>query len=77
MNIVSGIVVFVIVWALVLFTVLPLGVERQKTVIPGADPGAPDNPRMWKKVGLTTAITIVIWLIFYAVATSNLISFRD
>ncbi len=77
MNIASGIVVFVIVWALVLFTVLPLGVEPQKTMLPGTDPGAPENPHMWKKVGLTTAITIVIWLIFYAVATSNLISFRD
>jgi predicted secreted protein len=77
MSIASGIVVFVILWALVLFTVLPLGIERQRTKVPGADPGAPENPRMVKKAIMTTVITIVLWAIFYAIATSNLISFRE
>ena len=44
MNIVGALVVFVVVWWLVFFTVLPWGIVSQvedEDVEPGTEPGAP------------------------------------
>ncbi len=61
------IVIFVIIWWLVLFIVLPFGIERDENSIQGNDPGAPKNPMLKRKIYLTTIISfflsiIVSWL---------------
>lgn len=76
MGIVSGVVVFVIVWWTVLFAVLPWGVRRQADPVNGSDAGAPENPMLLKKALWTTGITCVIWVGVYAVVASDLVSFR-
>ncbi|SLN53721.1 DUF1467 family protein [Oceanibacterium hippocampi] len=64
MSLVGGIVVFIVVWWLVLFCVLPIGIvsqdEGKADFAPGTDPGAPLRPRMVSKALVTTAIAIVI-----------------
>lgn len=77
MNPVSAIVVFVVIWWVVLFAVLPWGVRRVENPEPGADPGAPANPRMWRKAAITTAISVVLFAVAYFVVESDLISFRN
>lgn len=85
MGLVSGIVVFVIVWWVVIFAVLPIGVRslhedeanREAIEAEGHEPGAPVRTDLLKKAMLTTAITIVIWLIIFGVIESGLLSFRD
>ncbi len=68
MSFASGLVVFVIVWWLVLFTVLPWGIRREENPEAGHEPGAPANPRMWLKAGVTTLIACLIWgAIFWAI----------
>ena len=37
---------------------------------------APENPRLWQKVGITTVIAAVIFTIIYFVAEAGLINFR-
>ena len=44
------IVIFVIVWWLVLFLLLPIGIQRDENVSKGNDPGAPKNPMLKKKL---------------------------
>jgi len=75
-NWVSGIVVYVIVWWLVLFCTLPLGIRPAQEGDVGRQSGAPANPRLWFKVMLTTAIASVLWGGIYLVIISDLISFR-
>jgi len=77
MGIVSGIVVFVMVWSVVLFTVLPWGVRREEDPQPGNDPGAPVLPRIWLKLLITTVVSVVIWFAIHAFILSDLVSFRD
>ena len=77
MNWVSGLVVYLITWWLVLFTVLPWGVRPPETPEPGNAPSAPENPRMWLKAGITTAIAALVWLAIYGIVESDLISLRD
>lgn len=77
MGIATSIVVFVIIWWTVLFAVLPWGVRRPENPGPGHEPGAPVNPRMWLKAGVTTAITAVLWGGVYWAIASDWLSFRS
>ena len=76
MNWMSGVVVYVVLWWLVMFCVLPLGVTPAAEEHLGHDAGAPANPRMGFKVLLTTGITTVIFGIIYLIIVSDWISFR-
>ena len=42
-------VIFVIFWWLILFIILPTGIDKQKNVKFGNDPGAPNDPMLKKK----------------------------
>ena len=77
MGWVTGICVYLIIWWTVLFAVLPWGVRPAETVQPGAMAGAPEQPRLWLKAGVTTVLSAVLWVIVFLVVESGLISFRD
>jgi len=77
MGWVSGISVLFIVWWTVLFVVLPWGNRPDEEPPPGAMPGAPAQPRLWRKVMVTTALAVVVWLVIYGIIESGLVSFRD
>ena len=76
MGIVSGIVVFIIIWWLVFFTVLPHGNRPPEAVEEGMEPGAPAKPRLWRKAGITTLIAIVLFGAFWVINDQGWISFR-
>jgi predicted secreted protein len=77
MNWATGIAVYVCIWWVVIFAVLPWGVRTAAPNEQGFDPGAPENPRLLTKIVVTTAIASVLWLGFYLLATSDLITFRE
>jgi len=77
MDLVSGIVVYVMLWWLTLFTVLPVGVRREDSVEQGNDPGAPKNPMLLRKLLATTVIAAIVWVVVDQVVRSDLISFRE
>ncbi len=76
MNIVSGITLFVIIWWMVFFCTLPLGIQQEDKRSEGAMPGAPANPNLKRKVAWTFGISIIIWLMIYAAVKADLYSFR-
>jgi predicted secreted protein len=70
-------VLYALIWWTVLFAVLPIGTQ------PRAEPdektgwrGAPDRPRMGRKVLLTTLVAALVWLVFILVIESDWFSFR-
>jgi len=77
MSWVTATAVYVCIWMVVLFTVLPWGVKPATDVRPGTDPGAPANPRLLLKALVTTAIATLLWIAFYLIARSDLITFRE
>lgn len=77
MTPVSAIVVFIVIWWLVLFMVLPVGVRRSEAPEEGHDPGAPAQPMMWRKVAATTAITAALFAIVYVVVEFELVALSD
>ncbi|AWV23484.1 putative membrane associated protein [Roseomonas mucosa] len=78
MGVVTGIVVFFLVWWTVLFVTLPLGVrpDTDAESTPGGWRGAPLAPRLGRKVLLTTAISAVVWVGLEMVIRSDYLSFR-
>jgi len=75
MSFATGLIVFVIVWWLVLFMVLPWGIRREEAPEAGHEPGAPANPRIVLKLVITTLIAGVIWGGVYWAIAADLIHF--
>ena len=70
---VTGIIVYVLVWWITLFAVLPLWVTPAE---PDAA-GAPQRPRMLLKMAITTVVSALIWLAIYLLVKSPWLSFRE
>lgn len=76
MGWVTGVVVYVLTWWVVLFTTLPLWVSPTEPGETGFGTGAPKQPHLWRKLAITTAVAAVIWLGIYALVRSPWFSFR-
>ncbi|HEX6956834.1 MAG TPA: DUF1467 family protein [Ferrovibrio sp.] len=74
-------VAFVIIYMVVLFCVLPIGVkpaaEAEEEMLPGQATSAPTNPRMGFKFLLTFAISLVLFGIYYVIGYYDLLDLND
>ena len=77
MNPVTATVVFIIIWWIMLFMVLPWGVSRTENPEAGHDHGAPARPMLVRKLLITTGITIVLFGILYAVIDAEILLLQD
>ena len=77
-NWVTIIAIYVVVWWLILFMVLPFGVRppTDEEMEPGQEAGAPVKPMVWRKMAITSVIAAVVCVIFYYLSESGFISFR-
>jgi predicted secreted protein len=76
MEFFSAAVVFIIVWWLVLFMVLPFGASPPEEIEPGTEPGAPGKPRMVVKLAVTTLIALCLTALIVWVIQSGFIRLR-
>ena len=72
----TGLMVYLVIWWTMLFTVLPLGVRRVENPGRGQDHGAPEAPRLLRKAIITSLVAAVLWLIFYYVHQADIFDFR-
>ncbi|MEE8272334.1 MAG: DUF1467 family protein [Alphaproteobacteria bacterium] len=77
MGPVTGILVYVITWFVVLFAVLPWGAEPPEHPEPGHAESAPERPRLALKFAVTSVAAAVIWLVVYGLIEADILSFRD
>ncbi len=73
----TGILVYVMIWWVVIFAVLPWGVRVPETHEPGHATSAPERPMLRRKAAITTAISAVIWLGVYLIVESGLVTLRE
>ena len=72
------VIIYIIIWWIVFFTILPIDVNRQKSVkIDGEDTGSPENPKMFKKFIYCTGITTVIFMIIYLLIKYEILNLRS
>ena len=81
MGITGSIIVYVMIWWIIFFSVLPIGIRSNKDVfkdkIGGVDPGAPKNPKIGEKFLITTLITTIIFLVIYYLVKFDLLNLRE
>ena len=71
-------IMYVIIWWIVFFTILPIDVNRLKSIkIEGEDAGSPENPKMLKKFIYCTGITTVIFMIIYMLIKYEILNLRS
>lgn len=76
MSVFTGILLYVIIWWVMLFMVLPWGARAPENPEEGHEPGAPAKPMLWRKALITTLLAAVVWAGAYYLVTSDLFQFR-
>lgn len=72
----TGIVVYVLVWWVTLFAILPLWVTPSEPGEIGHASGAPLRPLLGRKLAVNSLVAAVIWLGIYILVREPWISFR-
>lgn len=75
MNIVSAFITFSMIWWVVFFMVLPIGVVVEAKQQVGNASSAPTESNIKKKLKYTTGISTVIFVIVYIVISHGMLSF--
>jgi len=73
----TAIAIYVLIWWVVLFAVLPFGIRSQHEegdIAPGTDPGAPAIPNLRWKLVWTTLVSAVIFAACYVVYVNHLVT---
>ena len=70
-------IIYIIIWWMVFFIILPIDVNREKPIkISGEDAGSPENPKMIKKFIYCTGITTIIFMIIYLLIKYEYLNLR-
>ena len=78
MSITGSAIIFICIWWIVFFAILPIDVNRQKTKkIEGEDPGSPENPKMLKKFVYCNIISGIIFLMIYLLVKYEYLNLRN
>ena len=71
-------IIYIIIWWIVFFAILPIDVQRKKIVkVDGEDPGSPENPKMLKKFLYCTGITTIIFITIYLLMKFEYLNLRN
>ena len=77
MSITGSLIIYVMIWWIIFFSLLPLDVDRKhKQIVEGIDKGSPENPRIIKKLIYTTIITSIIFIGIYLLVKYNYFNLR-
>ena len=78
MQLTTVIAIYFLIWWVTLFAVLPFGVRSQHEgadYAEGTDPGAPIMARIGMKLGWTTVVSTVIFVVLAAIYRSGIVDF--
>ena len=78
MSITGLAIIYIIIWWIVFFAILPIDVDRQKSIkIDGEDAGSPENPKMLQKFIYCTVITTVLFTLIYLLMQFEYLNLRN
>ena len=80
MGVTGAIIIYISIWWIVFFSILPIGIKSQnikfKDRMQGNDAGAPKNPEIAKKFLITTLITSIIFAVIYYLSINDYLNLR-
>ncbi|MGZ5914032.1 MAG: DUF1467 family protein [Hyphomicrobium sp.] len=77
MDILQSIAVYIFIWWITLFLVLPFGVRTQQeegSVVPGTPESAPARPRLLRIALINTALATAVFIAVYVIIQYKLIT---
>ena len=78
MSLTGSLIIYVLIWWIVFFALLPIDVNREKKQnIIGSDAGAPENPKIIKKFVYSTLITSIIFIIIFLLVKYEYLNIRN
>ena len=80
MGVVSGLVLFAVIWSMCFLIALPIRVQTQGDlgdVVPGTHAGSPEHHHLRKKALWTTVAAGIIWAIVATIILSGWITVDD
>ena len=77
MTIVTAVFIYFLVWWLMLFTILPMGVERHTEDGKGFDAGAPKFANLKKKLIINSVASAVVVLIMHVLIEMGIIRWSE
>ena len=76
MSITGSLIIFVLIWWIIFFSLLPIDVDRKhKEMVEGVDKGSPENPKIIKKIIYTTVITSIIFIGIFMLVKMGMLAF--
>ena len=77
MSITGSLIIFVLIWWIIFFSLLPIDVDRKhKELVEGVDKGSPENPKIIKKIIYTTIITSIIFIGIFMLVKYDYLNLR-
>ena len=77
MSITGSLIIFVSIWWIIFFSLLPIDVDRKHMeMVEGADKGSPENPKIIKKIIYTTIITSIIFIGIFMLVKYDYLNLR-
>ncbi|MCR9069128.1 MAG: DUF1467 family protein [Rhodobacteraceae bacterium] len=80
MGIVTGLVLYAIIWFMTLFVILPLRLQSQDEAgerVAGTPGSAPANPQLARRFLVTSGVAAVVWAVIAAIIIFDLITIDD
>ena len=78
MSVTGLAIIYIIIWWIVFFAILPIDVERKKsTMVEGEDTGSPENPKILKKFIYCTVITTILFIFIYLLMKFEYLNLRN
>lgn len=80
MGIVTGLVLYAIIWFMTLFVILPIRMQSQDDAgerVAGTHGSAPHDPKLRKRFLWTTGVAFVVWAIVAGVILSGAVTVAD
>ena len=77
MSLSFALAIYAIIWWIVLFAILPIGVRTQEEegdVSPGSAESAPHSPRLLAKMLATTVVASIIFAVVYVIIVHKVIT---
>ncbi len=77
MSVTGSLIIFVLIWWIIFFSLLPIDVDRKhKEMVEGVDKGSPENPKIIKKIIYTTLITSIIFIGIFMLVKYDYLNLR-
>lgn len=80
MGIMSGIVLYAVIWFMTFLVVIPIRLKTQGdvgAVVPGTHAGSPEVHNLKRKAWITTGMAAVIWAIVASIIIFEVVTVRD